>query len=728
MDEPDDKSSRKKKASFPERNFPSSGNQNRKKKKIKVRSDIERKGGKVANGGESPPSSHPHQEPIPFDFFTEEDYKKYDDFVKFCEESFAYIDMEDVNKQIALLKSRGGQAELYLSNVVTSSGDEGGEDGCEREVQEKQVATPRKEQKYRKNLKLINIKKHKRARINVILIRKKYTGGEQTKGGQTTAHQDAAHQTSPHQTAPHHTPNNTAVVSPIFMPVGTKSCIKGLVQEEVQLLCNDIILSNTYHLANIFEMSTFVDNKGINNFIRFPNAMLTDSGGFQMVSLSKRITILEEGILFDNIYDDAVMSRNVRAVGGVGEVKEGREVNEVMESKEWMEGEEEMQAVSSVPADGATPPRREIMLTPETSIRLQNQIGSDIIMALDDVRPATETDVEKIEEATHRTNRWLQRCIQAHSREREQTLFGIIQGGLHIRLRNESMEFILKRRLNGYAVGGLCGGERKGDFFNVVHHCSNEKNRKWNYLPENRCRYIMGIGYLADILFCSILGYDMYDCVYASRTARFNTALSYDGTIKLKQAKYAFDFSPLVSNCHCYVCSNFSKSALHLLISKKNPIVNVLLTIHNIYFTLHFCYLLRVAIFLEKTDLFVTTFLYNYFVIGCRNGNYKIPDNDKAAPGEDTSNGGPIHPQAKNTQDEAAHGEKNEVVRNTPTIPTILTSDEPPSREPTQPSCYPSTCTTPTAQEKVEMVKELKDKLPHWALQALQYAEIGLTF
>ncbi|KJP87006.1 queuine tRNA-ribosyltransferase [Plasmodium fragile] len=688
MEEPNDKLSRKKKACFPESNSPSSENHRSKKKKIKVGSGIRGKEGTVAMG-ESPPSNPP-QEPLPFDFFTQNDYKKYDDFVRFCEESFAYIDMEDVNKQIAVLRSRGGQAQMYLSNVIRSSGDEGGEEsGCDREMNKKQeAATTTQEQKYKKNLKLINIKKHKRARINLILIKKKYTDGGHMEGEHVEGKQTEGRPTAK---------KNTVVVSPIFMPVGTKSCIKGLVQEEVQLLCNHIILSNTYHLANIYDMSTFVHNKDINNFIRFPNAMLTDSGGFQMVSLSKRIKILEEGILFDNIYDDAVMRRNVLAVGGVTELTQ---VGEVMEAASAEIGDTANQM------DAA--PRREILLTPESSIRLQNHIGSDIIMALDDVRPATETDVQKIEEATHRTNRWLQRCIQAHSRETEQTLFGIIQGGLHIRLRNESMQFILKQKLNGYAVGGLCGGEKKRDFFNIVHHCSNEKNKKWNHLPENKCRYIMGIGYLADILFCSLLGYDMYDCVYASRTARFNTALSYDGTIKLKQAKYAFDFSPLVKNCHCYVCSKFSKSALHLLISKKNPIVNVLLTIHNIYFTLHFCYLLRVAIFLEKTDLFVTTFLYNYFVIGCRNGNYKIPDNDKAAPGEDTSNGGPSHPQATNTQDNSTRVDEREECRSTPIIAT--------------------TQTTPTEDRKGEMLKELKDKLPHWALQALEYAEIELTF
>ncbi|GAW79314.1 queuine tRNA-ribosyltransferase [Plasmodium gonderi] len=678
-----------------------------------------------------------YKEPLPFDFITNEEYRKYDKFVNFCEMNFSYIDMEDVNIQIRKLKSGDKLGNSYLSNVISSSSDEENENCDEHslDLEKDHSSQLKKKGIYRKNLKLINIKKNKRARINLIVIKKKYIEEMENKMNTVNKNDENIQQKK-----------NTVIISPIFMPVGTKSCIKGLVQEEVKNLCKYIILSNTYHLSNIYDISTFQRNKDINNFIRFPNSMLTDSGGFQMVSLSKRITILEEGILFDNIYDNTVIRKNIHTVC----IKEVEKANGTHQS--------------NATENDANTSCQEILLTPETSIKLQNEIGSDIIMALDDVRSATETDVTKIEEATHRTNRWLERCIKSHSRKYEQSLFGIIQGGLHINLRNESMEFILKQKLNGYAIGGLCGGEKKKNFINIVHHCSNEKNKKWNYLPINKCRYIMGIGYLMDILFCSLLGYDMYDCVYASRTARFNTALSYDGTLKLKQAKYLYDFSPLVKNCHCYVCTKFSKSALHLLISKKNPIANILLTIHNIYFTLHFCYLLRVSIFSNKIDQFATTFLYNNFVIGSRNGNYKVPDNDKVSDSDEVPDNGKVsesdevpdndkdaigrggrspHAETKNeniipNEDSLSNGTNQTQMKNIQDEPIddahkiqlanckLTNDDETCTNDHTQPRQNSPTCNTLTDCQKEEMIKELRDKLPYWALEALEYAEIQL--
>ncbi|CRG98622.1 queuine tRNA-ribosyltransferase, putative [Plasmodium relictum] len=537
-----------------------------------------------------------YEQPLLFDFLLEEDFKKYNDFVNFCENNFSNIDIKEVNNVINKLRKEKNE---YLLNYLSSSSEEESTLSSDEEKKEKKKIVENKQKKnkeYKKNLKLINIKKNKKARINLIIIKKKYVEENDKK--------------------------NTVIISPLFMPVGTKCCIKGLIEEEVKSLCNYVILSNTYHLSNIYDMSVFQNNKNINSFIRFPNSMLTDSGGFQMVSLSKRIKILEEGILFNNIYDSSIIKRNInlclqKNIGNCSEINSISGKNtEMIEKNKYNENEKYLNI------------GEDILLSPEVSIKLQNIIGSDIIMALDDVRPAKEKDIKQIEESTDRTNRWLKRCIKSHLNKKEQSLFGIIQGGLHIHLRNKSMDYILRKKLNGYAVGGLCGGEKKRNFIKIIHHCSNEKNKKYNYLPINKCRYIMGIGYLVDIVFCSLLGYDMYDCVYPSRTARFNTALSHDGTVKLKQSKYKFDFTPLEKNCNCYVCKKYTKSALHLLISKKNPITNILLTIHNIYFTLYICYLLRVSIFANKVDQFVTTFLYNYFVIGHKNGNYKIPDKD----------------------------------------------------------------------------------------------------
>ncbi|SBT31224.1 queuine tRNA-ribosyltransferase, putative [Plasmodium ovale wallikeri] len=684
-----------------------------------------------------------YEEPLSFDFLTKQNYKEYDDFVNFCETNFAYIDMREVNNVISEMKKNNVS---YLANCLSSSSEEEADDtGKSKEVREVgkinetvEASEPipgddatcfqEKKKTYRKNLKLVNIRKSKRARVNMIVIKKKYIdekdcGEEKEK-------------------------KNTVIISPIFMPVGTKCCIKGLVKEEVKEICNYIILSNTYHISNIYDMSTFKNNRDINNFLKFPNAMLTDSGGFQMVSLSKRIKIMEEGILFNNIYDSSIIKGNIKYFGGFNEEgnahTEGRNAH-AEERNAHTEGRNAHAEGRNAHAEERNAHTEEgqgenILLSPEMSIRLQNIIGSDIIMALDDVRSAMETDVQKIEEAMYRTNRWLRRCIESHEKKDEQSLFGIIQGGLNIHFRNKSMEFILNQKLNGYAIGGLCGGEKKKKFIHIINHCSNENNSKYNYLPVNKCRYIMGIGYIIDILFCSLFGYDMYDCVYPSRTARFNTALSYDGTIKLKQAKYKYDFTPIVKNCTCYVCSHYSKASLHILISKRNPIVNILLTIHNIFFTLHFCHLMRVSIFSNKIELFTTTVLYNHFVIGHKNGNYKIPDTD-----EETSN---------------AEKNKNHDVRNISDLPmnnyspSVESKREknisPPRNIPqnannsnekeftnnhmkNEENLIKASETNPFSSsyqtsEKEKMILKLKESLPQWALEALEYADIELKF
>ncbi|SBT70423.1 queuine tRNA-ribosyltransferase, putative [Plasmodium malariae] len=783
-----------------------------------------------------------YDEPLLFDFLTKENYEQYNNFVNFCEINFSGIDLKDVNDTVDHLR-RGNN--VYLSNYVSSSSEEeeetgaavGVEAGAEAGVEAGAEAgvevgaeagvevgaeawvdassrVRRKKGAYRKNLKLINIKRSKRARVNMIIIKKKFYNRRRDSSNDDEGKAEGGK-------------TNTVIISPFFMPVGTKCCIKGLIAEEVENICNYIILSNTYHLSNIYDMSIFKNNKDINNFIRFPNAILTDSGGFQMVSLSKRIKILEEGILFNNIYDSSIIRKNISVDTGkstnvdihidshidnhvddhiddhiddhvntnVDSIYPGGDASDRGTSKKKMPGKEQpkyrgktankdghiTEIMEEQKNKGSKSAKEkylnigeDILLSPELSIKLQNHIGSDIIMALDDVRSATEMDINKIEEATCRTNRWLKRCIDSHKRKEEQTLFGIIQGGLHMSLRNKSMEFIIKQKLNGYAVGGLCGGEKKKKFIEIINHCSNEKNKKYNYLPVNKCRYIMGIGYIIDILFCSLFGYDMYDCVYPSRTARFNTALSFDGTIKLKLSKYKYDFTPIVKHCSCYVCKNYTKSSIHLLISKKNPIVNILLTIHNLYFTLHFCYLMRVSIFVDKIDQFVTTVLYNNFVIGYKNGNYKIPDNDKVdltckmascathakqkpvhsnpivdpIPVNDsnasfahiTSVVLPYQGEAKHMEVDEEAGEvksKQTANNNTADIPSGICEEEMVNirwdgeinvRRHSTILQDSSTSRMLGMCRKEKMINELKEHLPYWALEALQHADIELKF
>lgn len=199
------------------------------------------------------------------------------------------------------------------------------------------------------------------------------------------------------------------------------------------------------------------------------------------------------------------------------------------------------------PADGST-----LVLRPEDSIHYQNLIGADIIMALDDVVHSCTDDDTRFTEATHRTVRWLDRCIAAHARKDEQNLFAIVQGGLDVSeggLRDQCLQAFLDRdaKIPGYAIGGLAGGEDKGSFWRVVERCTRK-------LPENKPRYVMGVGYPLDIVVCTALGADMYDCVYPSRTGRFGTAMVPWGLLKLKSSECKDDERPIDPNCQCETC------------------------------------------------------------------------------------------------------------------------------------------------------------------------------
>ncbi|KAJ7298494.1 hypothetical protein O6H91_Y570300 [Diphasiastrum complanatum] len=240
--------------------------------------------------------------------------------------------------------------------------------------------------------------------------------------------------------------------------------VKGLTSSQLEDAGCQIVLGNTYHLALRPGADLLEQLGGLHHFMNWSRALLTDSGGFQMVSLLHLADITEAGVTFQS------------------------------------------------PVDGTS-----MLLTPEESIHIQNKIGADIIMALDDVVKTTITG-PRIEEAMYRTLRWIDRCIAAHSRPSEQNLFGIVQGGLDPHLRDVCCQGLVDRNLPGYAIGGLAGGEDKDSFWRVVAQCTAQ-------LPEDKPRYVMGVGFPLDIVVCSALGADMYDCVYPTRTARFGTAL-----------------------------------------------------------------------------------------------------------------------------------------------------------------------------------------------------------
>ncbi|XP_073941586.1 tRNA-guanine transglycosylase [Choristoneura fumiferana] len=311
------------------------------------------------------------------------------------------------------------------------------------------------------------------------------------------------------------------VRTPVFMPVGTQGTMKGILPEQLQTLDCEIILGNTYHLGNRPGTEVLSKAGGLHNFMGWNRALLTDSGGFQMVSLLKLAEITEEGVKFRSPYDDS-----------------------------------------------------EIMLTPEKSIEIQNCIGADIIMQLDDVVQTTFNDYDRIKEATERTSRWLDRCLKAHQRPTEQNIFPIVQGLLNKELREKSAREHMTKDVNGFAIGGLSGGESKDDFWPMV-------DLGTNILDKNRPRYLMGVGVAIDLVVCVALGVDMFDCVFPTRTARFGCALVNKGQLNLKQKQYETDLNPIDVDCTCSTCANYTRAYLHCIVTVETVACH-LISVHNI--------------------------------------------------------------------------------------------------------------------------------------------------
>ena len=331
------------------------------------------------------------------------------------------------------------------------------------------------------------------------------------------------------------------ILTPVFMPVGTKGTIKGVSSKQLENmeLAPQIILGNTYHLALQPGTDLIAELGGLHTFMNWKNNLLTDSGGFQMVSLLDLAKITEEGVRFQS------------------------------------------------PIDGT-----QMLLTPEQSIKFQNQIGADIIMQLDDVVSSVSLDDERFKEATLRSIRWLDRCIEAHKRPHEQNLFAIIQGGLDISpggLRDICLDEMIKRNTPGYAIGGLAGGEDKESFCKVVAHNAHR-------LPKNKPRYLMGVGYPVDLVVCVALGVDMFDCVFPTRTARFGVALVDSGSIRIKAKEFSSQNKPLEDACTCSTCLNYSRSYLHILFKDNDPLGAQLMTVHNISYMMRLMRTMRNAI------------------------------------------------------------------------------------------------------------------------------------
>ncbi|KAH0786384.1 queuine tRNA-ribosyltransferase catalytic subunit 1-like [Histomonas meleagridis] len=342
------------------------------------------------------------------------------------------------------------------------------------------------------------------------------------------------------------------------MPVATQGSLKGLTPDQILSLPHSppIILGNTYHLGTRPGPEMFEEVGGLHKWMNWPHGLLTDSGGFQMVSLSKLCQITEEGVQF-----------------------------------------------SAPHASGC-----EILLKPEDSIHIQNAIGSNIAMMLDDVVPSTYVG-PRVEEAMHRTIRWLDRAIAAHKRPHDQALFAIVQGGLDQDRRRYCATEMVKRKdsLGGFAIGGLSGGEAKEIFWQSV-------KTSVSCLPRDMPRYCMGVGYAEDIAVCIALGVDMFDCVFPTRTARFGTALIWSGSDRVSNWKGQEE--PIERECGCYACTHLSRAALFHI--RDTPMCGQLLSLHNVEFQNRLTSYFRQGIKEGKLDEYER----NFFRARYPNGDY----------------------------------------------------------------------------------------------------------
>ena len=313
------------------------------------------------------------------------------------------------------------------------------------------------------------------------------------------------------------------IETPVFMPVGTAGTVKAMKPEEVRDMGAQIILGNTYHLYLRPGHEVVKAAGGLHKFMNWERAILTDSGGFQVFSLGAMRKISEEGVEFRSHIDGS-----------------------------------------------------KHMLSPEKSMEIQNALGSDIMMAFDECAPYP-ADRNYVKNSLERTTRWLKRCKEYHKNTEQQSLFGIMQGGMYKDLRKQSAEEIVELDLPGYAIGGLSVGEPKEIMYEVMDDCVD-------YLPADKPRYLMGVG-SPDCLFEGVeRGIDMFDCVLPTRIARHGMAMTSQGRVNIKNAKYERDFTPLDPNCDCYTCRNYSKAYLRHLFKSDEILSSMLMTTHNLHF------------------------------------------------------------------------------------------------------------------------------------------------
>ncbi len=329
-----------------------------------------------------------------------------------------------------------------------------------------------------------------------------------------------------------HTPHGE-LATPVFAPVGTQATVKTLTPEHLKSIRASLVLSNTYHLYLRPGDELVAEMGGLHEFMQWPGPMLTDSGGFQVFSLSDTRKIDDDGVTFKSHIDGSTHR-----------------------------------------------------FTPERSIRIQENLGADIIMAFDEC--ADPNDHAYIAKATERTHRWAERSLAAHKRT-DQALFGIIQGGVDPDLRRASAEFISSLPFLGIAIGGLSVGETKREMYETLDMVTP-------LLPEDKPRYLMGVGTPEDLIEGIRRGIDIFDCVLPTRLARHNAAFSSEGRLNLMNASYARDRRPIDETCDCYTCRTFTRAYLRHLIVAKELLAGTLLSIHNLRALIRLMEEMRIAI------------------------------------------------------------------------------------------------------------------------------------
>lgn len=355
-----------------------------------------------------------------------------------------------------------------------------------------------------------------------------------------------------------HTPHGS-YMTPMFMPVGTLATVKTMSPEELKEAGSQVILSNTYHLWLRPGDDIVKEAGGLHKFMNWDQAILTDSGGFQVFSLSKLRDIKEEGVHFRHHINGS-----------------------------------------------------KLFLSPEKAIEIQNNLGSDIMMSFDECPPYPASH-DYVKKSIERTTRWAERGKKAHQRPTEQGLFGIVQGGEYHDLRKQSAEDLMALDFDGYSIGGLSVGEPKEIMYDILEYLNP-------ILPQDKPRYLMGVGSPDALIMGSMLGVDMFDCVLSTRIARNGAVMTSTGRKNLKNAQYERDFTPIDETCDCYACKHYTKAYIRHLIRSNETFGIRLTSIHNTRFLLKLMEDVREAIMEDRLLDFKNEFFEKY---GLNEENHK---------------------------------------------------------------------------------------------------------